>query len=50
MYENILDEFSLGHCGIKVKVTIELAISPADGTSLQTVIPVIAKAPIIYLM
>ena len=27
-YENILDEFSVGHCGIKVKVTIHYTLLP----------------------
>ena len=27
-YENILDEFSVGHCGIKIKVTIHFTLMP----------------------
>ena len=49
-YENILDDFNVGYCVIKVKVTITLtkfnqliSKSPADGSSLQIVIKVIAK-------
>ena len=51
VYENILDKFNVGHCGIKVKVTFTPAKfnhsiffkSPADGSSVHRVGKVIAQ-------
>ena len=50
-YENILDEFGIGHCWIKVIVTINNTfkfnnftfISPANGSKVQMVLIAISK-------
>ena len=54
VYEHILDEINVGQCGITVKVTTALVkfihlifclifLSPADGSSMQTVKEVTAE-------